>query len=96
MDKVPWYNRKICSQLNGQSFEYYSKQDARKGINLCVMSRRTKNIMYQFLDMQVVAVACHCHFFHLKEHLYHLVILSTFFIIDVDALKKNVIKNRDI
>ena len=28
----PCYNKNICSQLNGQNYEYFSKQDTRPGI----------------------------------------------------------------
>ena len=33
MDKVPWYNKTICTKLNAQIFEEYLKQDASTGMN---------------------------------------------------------------
>ena len=33
MDKGPWYNATILSKLNGNIFEYFYKNDTKKGMN---------------------------------------------------------------
>ena len=68
------------------------KQDARTGMNLCVLLRCTTKSMYKLLMIQVVVVVEHSQFIHLKKHLSHLVRLSTLLIIFFNALKTITIK----
>ena len=86
-----WYNTTIFLQLNDQIFTGFSKQDASIGMSICVLYICTTNIMYQCMMLQLVVVADYFQLCHLKKHVYHLVRLSTLFIIGFNIFKKIVI-----
>ena len=78
MQSCPWYNTKISSQLNGQNFEDFSKQNASTSINLCVMHMHMTKIIHQVLIVKLVAVEDHLQLHNLKNNLNNLVKLSNF------------------
>ena len=41
-EKGPWYNKTIITKFNCQIFEDYYTQDARIGMNGCMLFMRTK------------------------------------------------------
>ena len=87
MDKVPWYNKIICTKLNGQIFEDYFKTGCKDRYELICNIYEYVKSMYKWMMMQVLAFEDQCQLFHLKKHFYHLVRQSTLLTIGFYALK---------